>query len=507
MCWLAGSVALSATAGWAEVVLTSKDGQSSLRGEISSFEDGIYTIETSIGALLVDASLVVCEGLECPDYQPLDQLVRIAGPRALVSGLVPPLIDAYALDANATSRDTGQSTDDGQTTELTSGSDRLVTFETSAANIDAAFEALLEGEVEIVVSDRRITDQEIDRFLDAGLGDLSSSRREAIVALDAVAPITGDGAPVDRLNFAQLAAIFSGEVTNWAAVGGDDAPINVYLPDDGGTLATGFEQTYLEPEFLSLTDSAERLPSTQAVLQAVAADPNGVGLATTFDAKLSLNAECGMPVRQNAFAVKSEDYPLTRRIYMYTSGSGDLPTRAAGLIETAQTVAASEALEPLGFYGLATSSAGIGAHGEQLAHAITDPSQSGNLAALRNFTGEVLAADRLSVTFRFGRGSSQLDNRATADAARLAEQLLAQDLAGREILLIGFTDSIGRDDVNQLLSVRRAQQVLDTIAASAEEGLDLSAVRTLGYGSAFPVACNTTEAGRQMNRRVEVWVR
>ena len=506
MYWLAGSVAVCAAMAQAEVVLTSKDGESSLRGDISAFENGIYTIETSIGAILVDAALVDCTGLECPDYQPLDQMVRIAGPEALMAGLVPPLIDAYASAAEARAVATGSASGGGQAVELTDGPDKLVTFETRPSATDAAFAALLAGEVEIVLSDRRVSDAEIDQFLDAGLGDLSSPQREAIVALDAVAPILSDNAPVSRLNFTQLASMFSGEITNWAAVGGPDAPINIYLPDDGGTVASSFERALLEPEFLSLSETATRLASSQAVLDAVSSDPNGLGLATTFDADLALSAECGLPVRQGAFAVKSEDYPLSRRIYMYTA-AGAVPTRAAGLVETAQSVAASAGLEPLGYYGLDASSTGIGAHGDQLAHAITDPTQAGNLASLRSFTGEVLTADRLSVTFRFGQGSSQLDNRAAADAARLAVQLADEDLAGREILLIGFTDSIGRDDVNELLAVRRAQQVVDAIAAAAEDGIDFSAIRTLGYGSAFPVACNTTEAGRQMNRRVEVWVR
>lgn len=71
----------------------------------------------------------------------------------------------------------------------------------------------------------------------------------------------------------------------------------------------------------------------------------------------------------------------------------------------------------------------------------------------------------------------------------------------RQVLIEGFTDSVGSDAYNQQLSERRANAVRDALIG---EGVARNRIQTVGYGEAFPVVSNDTEAGRQQNRRVEV---
>lgn len=505
-----GAMVGSHMAAQADVVLTSRDGSSTLQGTIIAVEDGAYTIETSIGTVVVDADLVDCTGLQCPDYEPLDQLVRVAGPQSLITDLMPSLLDAYALKAEADSVAVNEVDVTGRSVVLRRGQDKLATFELGSKSLDAAFQDLLSGEVEIVVSDRRITNQEIDAFEREGLGDLTSPLREAIIALDGIAPIVSGSNPVRRLDMEQLAEVFSGSATNWSQLGGNDAPINVYLPSDDGTMAGSFEQALLEPEFLTFTASAERVPQVKDVYSAVQQDPNGIGIGSLSKVdrlrQVNLVASCGLPVRQNRFAVKSEDYPFSRRIYLYTT-ERRAPTHTLKFVQSAKESSTRLEASDAGFIGLEPEVSDIGDYGNQLAYSLADPSQAGELQNLRQFAQTVLGAGRLSVTFRFGLGSSQLDNKASTDATRLSQLLSTPSFAGREVLLIGFTDAIGASDVNQVLSVRRAQQVLEEVRTQAEGQRIVQNIRTLGFGSAFPVACNTTEAGRQMNRRVEVWVR
>jgi outer membrane protein OmpA-like peptidoglycan-associated protein len=72
---------------------------------------------------------------------------------------------------------------------------------------------------------------------------------------------------------------------------------------------------------------------------------------------------------------------------------------------------------------------------------------------------------------------------------------------GRNVLIEGFTDSVGSDEFNLGLSQRRADAVR---AALVERGIAGTRIRTRGYGEAYPVAGNETPAGRQQNRRVEI---
>lgn len=76
-----------------------------------------------------------------------------------------------------------------------------------------------------------------------------------------------------------------------------------------------------------------------------------------------------------------------------------------------------------------------------------------------------------------------------------------QEYPDRNIMIEGFTDSIGSDWYNEELSQRRANSVREALLS---RGISDRRIQIVGYGKRFPVASNETEAGRQQNRRVEV---
>jgi outer membrane protein OmpA-like peptidoglycan-associated protein len=67
----------------------------------------------------------------------------------------------------------------------------------------------------------------------------------------------------------------------------------------------------------------------------------------------------------------------------------------------------------------------------------------------------------------------------------------------------GHTDSVGSEKYNMDLSFRRANSVRDLLV---QRGVDFSRIQTAGFGETSPIATNATEAGRQINRRVEIKV-
>lgn len=69
------------------------------------------------------------------------------------------------------------------------------------------------------------------------------------------------------------------------------------------------------------------------------------------------------------------------------------------------------------------------------------------------------------------------------------------------VLVEGYTDSTGSDELNQALSKRRADAVR---AVLLDMGISSDRITARGYGKEFPVATNNTAAGRQLNRRVEI---
>ena len=104
------------------------------------------------------------------------------------------------------------------------------------------------------------------------------------------------------------------------------------------------------------------------------------------------------------------------------------------------------------------------------------------------------------VSFDFGKADIKPSFRPSLD--KLARLLQKYDRT--VVHVVGHTDSIGSDSYNQGLSERRALSVGDYLASY---GVPRERLRTEGRGESEPRADNATEAGRQLNRRVEIFVK
>lgn len=322
--------------------------------------------------------------------------------------------------------------------------------------------------------------------------------------------ITHRSNPIRSVSVAEIAAIFSGAIDNWAQLGGPDAAINLYSRNTDSGAFEAFQSLVLTPNGLDLAGDATQFEDSAELSDAVAADPQGIGftgLAFGRQARvLPIRQECGLLSYPTTFAVKTEEYPLSRRLYLYTSPDGG-PAHARRLVEFALSEDARPYVESAGFISVQPEGQSLSNQGDRLAHAIV-AEQEFSLDLMREMLLEFQGAERLSTTFRFTPGSSQLTAKSQGDAQTLAEQLAAGGFAGREVLLVGFTDAIGQFDLNRELSRRRAQGVLDVLTNAVPPGaLNSTAVEVRGYGELTPVGCNNTFSGRVANRRVEVWVR
>jgi len=132
-------------------------------------------------------------------------------------------------------------------------------------------------------------------------------------------------------------------------------------------------------------------------------------------------------------------------------------------------------------------------------------------AAMRQSLANVEAADvkrnqdMLTVTFKsdvlFAVNSSTLKPGGYDELNRVARVL--NQYPQTTITIAGHTDSTGSEAYNQKLSERRAEAVK---TALVNMGVNTARMTTIGYGKSRPVADNDTEAGRQMNRRVEILI-
>ena len=114
-------------------------------------------------------------------------------------------------------------------------------------------------------------------------------------------------------------------------------------------------------------------------------------------------------------------------------------------------------------------------------------------------------ADVLAVTFRsdhlFAVGSANLNAGSFNEISRVSRVL--NQYPDTSIQVAGHTDSTGSEQSNQVLSENRAANVKNALVG---QGVDPNRISTIGFGESAPVADNSTESGRQLNRRVVITI-
>jgi phosphate transport system substrate-binding protein len=496
-----------AGAAWAEprVTLTSLDGTTEVEGELLSFDGQTYTVRTGLGTIGVPADQVSCAGEGCPVRMAYGGHFAIAGSNTIGDGLMPALVEGYADSLGAELvRQVGVTENEWAFRISDTDGREIATIEISAHGTATGLPALADDSAAIALASRRMNGPE------AGLPDLSGTPQERILALDGLVVIIHPDNPVRALTLDEIAALFAGRIGNWSQLGGRDLPVTLYVRDDSSGTLEVFNATVMNPRQLQIAEAAERFEDNADLSDLVSIDPGGIGFTGFAFARaaktLAIRQQCGLVSFPSTFTLKTEEYPLGRRLYAYDVGA-EIPEHASEFLSFAVSDAAQPLIAEAGFADRSIERQGIEVQGARLAHSLTTPEEF-SMPLMREMLGELKDAERLSLTFRFTPGSSELEPRSQSEAERFASALAIGAFAGKEILLVGFTDSVGDFNGNRSLAERRAQSVRDTLTTAAGAGaLDDVSILVQSYGELTPVGCNETAEGRNLNRRVEVWVR
>jgi phosphate transport system substrate-binding protein len=509
---MVSGLVLATTASAGEVTLKSTDETINLRGEFVSFEEGAYTIRTALGDLRISAARVRCEGADCPQIGDVEADVAIVGSDSIGLGMMPLLMTGFAasMEADAELSNTAQ----GQTVAklISDGGfgDEIGSYLVSATSDSDAFAALLDGKANVGMSSRRITKDEARALRAAGAGSMVSPNQERIIAVDSMVVVTHPSNEVEELSIEQLRGVFSGEITNWSELGGKDKAINV-IDRDYDTASYDFFMSYLfdgdRPDFLPQGIARD----DQHVSNTVYSDPNAIGyLGYAFQrgAKpVTLINECGIATTPDAFSAKTEEYALNRRMYLYNRAD-NLDAQSKALLDFAISEEADAVIGKSGFIDLGVlrrEQSTEEGRGAAMAEEAANYGAGYEGEVIREMLQEMDKYDRLSTTFRFRTGSSKVDERGKLDMERLIDYL--KDVPeGTEVTLVGFTDDVGAFDSNRRLSLGRASEVAEGLRKVAGDQLAHIDMRTTGFGEVAPSACNVSDLGRGINRRVEVWI-
>lgn len=466
-----------------DVTLTSRDGSLELSGVLQGYDGEFYRIETAYGPLTVDGQGVICGGPACPDLTAPKAVIRLVGAADAGAALLPPLIAAFA-------RARGLDHAPGQPALLTDPATAQVLAEFSFAAMapDAARAEAKAGRAEFILA----------AATEADFGSRA-------LALDALIPIVARDNPLPRISTADLARALSGDVTNWAQIGGPDMPLVLHALTPDSDL-----QMALSARLGRDIAAAVTHPDLASLAQAVARDPFALALtgqATAGQARaLPLTDSCGFPLLPTRLAVKAEDYPLSLPIYMLTPRRR-LPLVAREFLEFLATPQAEIAVAAAGYVDRSAERQPMTADGLRLINAIKGAGAETTLADLQRLALAMDGADRLSLTFRFQDGSSTLDAHSRENLTDLARMLEAGLFRDQALVLAGFSDGSGAATTNLDLSDSRAQAVLAALQAAAPSLTPAQLPSVQAFGEALPMACDTTAPGRRLNRRVELWLK
>lgn len=505
---------LFSCAGWLraqDVTLTSRDGAVEVSGTLLGYDGEFYRVDTRFGELTVDGSGVSCDGPGCPNLSDFVAEVAFSGSSTMAERLLPALVEGFALSNGYRAERVVLDADHFEyrlSADATASAHALFRFRVTTT--DEGFADLLANEADVVMALREVRPAERERAQEAGMGNLADIPRSRVVALDAMVPVVAPENPVRQISTPDLARVLAGEITNWADLGGPDAPIGLHLPDPGSGLAQAAEDYLLRPGGLDLSPEVIRHRLSGDMVQAVAADPFAIGLASYAETggarMLTLSGGCGFRLSANRRSIKTEDYPLTAPMFLYLPARR-LPKAGREFLAFLRSPTAQIVIRRAGFVDQAPEEVGVDVQGERLANAILSAGPEVPLDELKRMVRVLKPMARLTVSFRFEPGSSRPDAQSRANIAQLASALESGDYDGRRLVFVGFSDGEGAADSNRRIALARAEAVRNAVLEVAEamdpERLDLGVE---AFGEALPMACDDSDWGRKANRRVEVWV-
>jgi phosphate transport system substrate-binding protein len=422
-------------------------------------------------------------------FIPPETVLRLEGSTTVGDVLAPQMVEAFLSKEGASDireqEGTGNEKDHHDVSAKLPGHWRRVLVTIVANGSGNSFTALNEGRADVGMASRPIKQNEVDLL--ARLGDMRSPACEHIVGLDGIALVVNPGNPVPPLTLAQVRGIYSGAITNWSQVGAPSAPIHLLGRNtESGTFDT-FVTLVMGGNKSALSSNITVIENGDEIARRVASehgDIGYVGLAQIGSAtalQLSAGPEA-TPLFPSQFTVSTEDYVLSRRLFLYSPASpSDFARR---FIDFALSAQGQDVVRKVGYVEQTP-------HFEQVAVPADAP---------ESYRERVAGLRRMSLDFRFRTNSFDLDNKAIQDLPRVIAAL-SQNGISSGVQVLGFADSQGSPARNQDLSIERAQIVAGKLRAYGIE------VDFTGFSSALPVGDNSTAEGRDKNRRVEIWAR
>ena len=209
-----------------------------------------------------------------------------------------------------------------------------VTFTYNPTGSGSGIQAVSEGRCDIGLASRGLKDDE-----------KSSGLTETVLAYDGIAVVVSPENPVSDLTLQQIADIYTGKITNWKDVGGNDAEIVLIGREAGSGTRDGFESITGTEEACQYR---QELTSTGDVIATVSQNPNAIGYASLSAVKESVKALSVGGVAPSEDTVKDGSYLIQRPFVLVTKDGVTLSPAAQAFFDYATSAEAAPIIAQAG---------------------------------------------------------------------------------------------------------------------------------------------------------------
>ena len=209
-----------------------------------------------------------------------------------------------------------------------------VTFTYNPTGSGSGIQAVSEGRCDIGLASRSLKDDE-----------KSSGLTGTVLAYDGIAVVVSPENPVSDLTIEQIADIYTGKITNWSEVGGNDAEIVLIGREAGSGTRDGFESITGTEEACQYR---QELTSTGDVIATVSQNPNAIGYASLSAVKESVKALSVGGVAPSEDTVKDGSYLIQRPFVLVTKDGVTLSPAAQAFFDYATSAEAAPIIAQAG---------------------------------------------------------------------------------------------------------------------------------------------------------------
>jgi phosphate transport system substrate-binding protein len=215
------------------------------------------------------------------------------------------------------------------------------TFDIAAEGSTTGIAAIIDGTANIGMSSRRAKPKEVSKAASKGV-----KMQPNIACFDGIGVIVNANCPINGLTLSQVEQIFTGDVTDWSAVGGKPGKISVYTRNTSSGTYSDFKELAMSKR--DYGKSSQKMAGNEQIAAEVGKNPNGigyVGLAYIKASGIKVLAIDG--VKPDESTVRSKKYEIARPTFYYTNGPAS--GVAKSFLDFAMSAEGSKIVRQVGF--------------------------------------------------------------------------------------------------------------------------------------------------------------